>query len=337
MATPVMQHSLSTSSKLSTASQRENLAAQQKLMEETFKEFSELLEGEAEGNLCQASIIALGNSIQKSNAKTINGILGELNNICEYFTKQSSLKQNSRLFKSRLTFKAIAEIFVKVIKRVLQSNTKSHDIAKIKGNIKKETEALIKHCIQCSDRIERHSMNVLRDGMTILVHSYSRNVMKVLECAAKRGIRINVVATESQPICSGDQVVKECKEIGIPVQKVYDSSIGLCIGNIDCVFVGAEAVLENGGIVNRIGTFTIALCAKQYNKPFYVFTESLKFLKRFPLQQSDVFSILEDDAEMEEMEGKIVDYTPPEFISELFTDIGIFTPAAVSDELIKYF
>ena len=60
-------------------------------------------------------------------------------------------------------------------------------------------------------------------------------------------------------------------------------------------------------------------------------------MKRFPLQQSDVFSILEDDAEMEEMEGKIVDYTPPEFISELFTDIGIFTPAAVSDELIKYF
>ena len=61
------------------------------------------------------------------------------------------------------------------------------------------------------------------------------------------------------------------------------------MNSVDCVFVGAEAVLENGGIVNRIGTFTIALCAKARGKPFYVFTESLKFLKKFPLQQSDVF------------------------------------------------
>ena len=66
---------------------------------------------------------------------------------------------------------------------------------------------------------------------------------------------------------------------------MLDSSVGLVMsqGQIDCVFVGAEAVLENGGIVNRIGTLTIALCAKAYNKPFYVFAESLKFLKRFPL------------------------------------------------------
>jgi translation initiation factor eIF-2B subunit alpha len=56
------------------------------------------------------------------------------------------------------------------------------------------------------------------------------------------------------------------------------------MSQVDCVFVGAEAVLENGGIVNRIGSFTIALCAKAHNKPFYVFTESLKFLKKFPLQ-----------------------------------------------------
>ena len=54
--------------------------------------------------------------------------------------------------------------------------------------------------------------------------------------------------------------------------------------DVDCVFVGADCVLENGGIVNRIGTFTAALCAKSFNKPFYVFVESLKFFKRFPLQ-----------------------------------------------------
>jgi len=53
---------------------------------------------------------------------------------------------------------------------------------------------------------------------------------------------------------------------------------------VDCIFVGCEAVLENGGIVNKVGTFTVALCARTFQKPFYVFTESLKFMKEFPLQ-----------------------------------------------------
>ena len=75
-----------------------------------------------------------------------------------------------------------------------------------------------------------------------------------------------------------------CSSLRIPCKLVLDSSIGFCMNQVDCVFVGAEAVLENGGIVNRIGTLTMAMCAKAYNKPFYVFVESLKFLKRFPLQ-----------------------------------------------------
>ena len=52
---------------------------------------------------------------------------------------------------------------------------------------------------------------------------------------------------------------------------------------VDCVFVGCETVLENGGIMNKVGTFTVSLCAKTFKKPFYVFTESLKFMKEFPL------------------------------------------------------
>jgi translation initiation factor eIF-2B subunit alpha len=52
------------------------------------------------------------------------------------------------------------------------------------------------------------------------------------------------------------------------------------------VLVGAEAVAENGGIINRAGTYTTALCAKALRKPFYVFAESFKFARElFPLAQ----------------------------------------------------
>lgn len=162
-------------------------------------------------------------------------------------------------------------------------------------------------------------------------------MLRVLKSAAERGIRIKVLVTDSQPFGSGAACKTEIDKMGIPCQVVVDSAVGLAMNQIDCVFVGADAVLENGGIVNRIGSFTIALCAKSYNKPFYVFAESLKFLKQFPLHQSDIFSILEDDADLSQISKVRIDYTPPEYISELFTDIGIFTPAAVSDELIKFF
>mmetsp|Transcript_15340 Transcript_15340/g.11153 ORF Transcript_15340/g.11153 Transcript_15340/m.11153 type:complete len:80 (-) Transcript_15340:149-388(-) len=74
----------------------------------------------------------------------------------------------------------------------------------------------------------------------------------------------------------------------IPVKIIPDLGVGLAIQSVDCIFVGCEGVMENGGIINKLGTYTIALCAKTFQKPFYVFTESLKFIKEFPLNYKDI-------------------------------------------------
>ena len=168
--------------------------------------------------------------------------------------------------------------------------------------------------------------------------------MEVLKSTKARGIRIEVICTESRPTNRGEQVKAILDEQNIPCKCILDSSVGLVMasGKVDAVFVGAEAVLENGGIVNRVGTLTLALVAKAYNKPFYVFAETFKFFKRFPLCQSDVFDMIDEDRvdtpeeKTDEMNTKL-DYTPPEYISEFFTDIGIYTPPAVSDEIITFF
>lgn len=51
------------------------------------------------------------------------------------------------------------------------------------------------------------------------------------------------------------------------------------------MLVGAEGVVENGGVINKLGTYQIALCAKALNKPFYVAAESYKFARLYPLNQ----------------------------------------------------
>jgi len=55
------------------------------------------------------------------------------------------------------------------------------------------------------------------------------------------------------------------------------------MSKVDFVCVGCEAVMANGGIINKIGTYSVALIAQHFQKPFYCFCESFKFLEDFPL------------------------------------------------------
>lgn len=57
---------------------------------------------------------------------------------------------------------------------------------------------------------------------------------------------------------------------------------------VDLVMVGAEGVMETGGIINKIGTHPLAVCAKAMHKPFFVMAESIKFVKEYPLSQNDI-------------------------------------------------
>lgn len=133
----------------------------------------------------------------------------------------------------------------------------------------------------------------------------------------------------------------ELKGSGIECTLILDSAIGYIMESIDLVLVGAEGVVESGGIINRIGTYTMALCAREMKKPFYVLAESLKFSRLYPLNQRD----LPDDYKFSKQSLEkgvaqahpLVDYTSPAYITLLFTDIGILTPSAVSDELIKLY
>lgn len=140
----------------------------------------------------------------------------------------------------------------------------------------------------------------------------------------------------------GEIMMKELQAESIECTLILDASIGYIMETIDFVLVGAEGVMESGGIINRIGTYTMALCAKEMKKPFYVLTESFKFSRLYPLNQRDLpnsykypkNSVISEDFEKTH---PLVDYTPPLNITLIFTDLGILTPSAVSDELIKLF
>ncbi|KAF6203736.1 hypothetical protein GE061_002075 [Apolygus lucorum] len=202
-------------------------------------------------------------------------------------------------------------------------------------------QLFLKKLGEARPKIAKLASSFIVDGSVVLTHSKSRVVLETFKEAAKDNKRFKVFVTMSSPDNSGEQMAQDLEKLNIPCTLILDSAVGYIMEDVDMVMVGAEGVVESGGIINKVGSYTMAVCAKTMKKPFYVLTESFKFSRIYPLNQRDLpskfkykWSSLNQDLNKLH---PLVDYTPPSFISLLFTDLGILTPSAVSDELIKLY
>ncbi|KAJ7963356.1 Translation initiation factor eIF-2B subunit alpha like [Quillaja saponaria] len=187
------------------------------------------------------------------------------------------------------------------------------------------------------------SQDFIFDGCTILVHGFSRVVFEVLKMAAQNKKLFRVFCTEGRPDRTGLRLSNELAKLDVPVKLLIDSAVAYTMDEVDMVFVGADGVVESGGIINMMGTYQIALVAHSINKPVYVAAESYKFARLYPLDQKDMAPALRPIdfgvpiPSKVEVETSARDYTPPQYLTLLFTDLGVLTPSVVSDELIQLY
>jgi translation initiation factor eIF-2B subunit alpha len=200
----------------------------------------------------------------------------------------------------------------------------------------------------------------------VLTTGGSRVVGALLKEAAEAGggsVRFKLIYVI--PSSSGEgkapeglNIVQSLRHRGVPVATIPEGAVGYAMGKVDMVIVGAEGVVENGGVISRLGTYQIAMLAKVATKPFYVVAEAHKFVRLFPLGQYDlpieqrIIDFKTEADEKKDVEGgeegyfaktrsgsngvsDAVDFTPPEYISGIITESGVLTPSAVSEELIK--
>ena len=88
-------------------------------------------------------------------------------------------------------------------------------------------------------------------SQVLLVHSYSRVVLGLLIKAASANKRFIVYVTESRPTGSGYWAARAMQKAGIPATVILDSAMAYIMDKVDLVLVGAEGVVENGGIINQ--------------------------------------------------------------------------------------
>lgn len=137
----------------------------------------------------------------------------------------------------------------------------------------------------------------VKPGSTVMTSGGSRCVKQMLLRAAEARAQANgspdfrVIYVMDGSHDSGP-AVRALREQGVPVSAVDVSSAAhaMKLGGVDRVFVGAEAVCQRGGVLSRMGTYQLAVVAKSLGKDFYVVTETHKFARMVPLDQSDVAS-----------------------------------------------
>jgi translation initiation factor eIF-2B subunit alpha len=83
-------------------------------------------------------------------------------------------------------------------------------------------------------------------------------------------------------------MAEDLKKSNIPCTVILDAAVGVVMERVDFVLLGGEGVVESGGIINKIGTASMCLCAKMLNKPVYAAVESFKFVRFYPLNNSDI-------------------------------------------------
>ncbi len=166
------------------------------------------------------------------------------------------------------------------MKKVTEDNN-DKTVKEIKNILKDEAIKIWHEDIAINKSIGKYGQELIKDGDTILTHCNAGalatagygTALGVMRAAWDAGKKINVFANETRPFLQGARLTAwELKKENIPVKLITDSMAGHFMkkNEIDLVIVGADRIASNGDVANKIGTYTVAILAKEHQIPFYV-------------------------------------------------------------------
>jgi len=166
------------------------------------------------------------------------------------------------------------------LERVLRRAAEEKSVARIRRAVLAEAQAIADEDVAINRRIGQVGAALIPDGATILHHCNTGalatvdygTALGVIRTAHEQGKRVHVLVKETRPQLQGARLTAwELKRLGIPFTLIADSAAGhfLYSGHVDITLVGADRVAANGDVVNKIGTYEIAVLAQENGIPFY--------------------------------------------------------------------
>jgi ribose 1,5-bisphosphate isomerase len=231
---------------------------------------------------------------------------------------------------------SMAPVF-NAVNRLMMAVTgnQSGNMAALRNDTITHVNELIQASIRAVTQIAAYAVEELSAREVVLTHSYSSTVAMALKAAHMKH-NLRVIVTRSGSGRTGERTAWEIAYAGIPVTFIDDTAIGLFVSQASKVLVGADRICADGGLINGVGTYLLALAAKRAGVPFYVLCETLKFDKRFKsteveLEEKEPAEVSPPDTLPEEVEVKnpYFDITPPDLITAIITENGLVQPGSL--------
>lgn len=163
---------------------------------------------------------------------------------------------------------------------------------------------------------------------TILTYSRSSTVEAII--LARRPQR--VVVSEGRPLLEGVALAHTLAQAGIPVTLVTEAQLGEALREAQAALVGADAILPDGTVLNKVGTSSLALLCRRAGVPFLVAADSTKLLPPSParhllLEEGEAEEVAAHLPPLVEVRNRRFDLTPGRWVSAYLTEEGVMAPS----------
>jgi len=218
-------------------------------------------------------------------------------------------------------------------------------VAQIKTALEYEAMAIAEEDDRLNRAMGRFGAELFPQQARILTHCNAGalatggygTALGVIRAAVEAGKQIAVYADETRPFLQGSRLTAwELMQDGIPVTLICDNMAGYLMskGEIDGVIVGADRIAANGDVANKIGTYTVAVLAREHGLPFYVAAPtstidmSLSDGSQIPIEERDPAEVTHSGERQLAPEGILVrnpafDVTPARLVSAIITEKGV--------------
>lgn len=220
----------------------------------------------------------------------------------------------------------------------------------LRANLLAEAKLIADEDVEINERMATNGAALVQPGETLVHHCNTGalatvdwgTALGVIRKAHELGKSINVLVDETRPRLQGSRLTAwELEQYGVPYDIISDNAAGyfLSRGQADRVFVGADRVSANGDTANKIGTYMLALAAKDNDVPFYVVAPtstidmSLEHGSLIPIEErggEEVLNIQRDgmplSPETATARNPAFDITPNRLITGIVTEFGVIEP-----------
>jgi len=182
--------------------------------------------------------------------------------------------------KLRKTRPTGVNLFWAVDRILRKAYTFKGDVHELAAMVVEEAKRIADEDVAANRAIGRHGAQLLENGDVVLTHCNAGalatvdygTALGVIRAAVEQGKKIRVIATETRPKLQGARLTAyELKRDGIPVTLISDTMVGYVMYQrmVNKVIVGADRIVQDA-VINKIGTYQIAVLAKEHSIPFYV-------------------------------------------------------------------